>query len=71
MPMVLFDDDPKTARGIAFCNAALKAGAYFHPRHNMFLSGAHTPALVDRALEAAEVGMAAAAQIGARQLAAS
>jgi glutamate-1-semialdehyde 2,1-aminomutase len=71
MPMVLFDDDPKTARGIAFCNAALKAGAYFHPRHNMFLSGAHTPALIDRALEAAEVGMAAAAQIGARQLAAS
>jgi glutamate-1-semialdehyde 2,1-aminomutase len=71
MPMVLFDDDPKTARGVAFCNAALKAGAYFHPRHNMFLSAAHTPALIDRALEAAEVGMAAAAQIGARQMAAS
>jgi glutamate-1-semialdehyde 2,1-aminomutase len=71
MPMVLFDDDPKTARGIAFCNAALKAGAYFHPRHNMFLSGAHTPALIDRALEAAEVGMGAAAQVGARQMAAS
>jgi glutamate-1-semialdehyde 2,1-aminomutase len=71
MPMVLFDDDPKFARGNAFCNAALKAGAYFHPRHNMFLSGAHTPALIDRALEAAEVGMAAAAEVGARQLAAS
>ena len=37
----------------------------------MFLSGAHTPVLIDRALEAAEVGMAAAAQVGARQVAAS
>jgi glutamate-1-semialdehyde 2,1-aminomutase len=71
MPMVLFDDDPKFARGNAFCNAALKAGAYFHPRHNMFLSAAHTPALIDRALEAAEVGMAAAAQVSAREMAAS
>jgi glutamate-1-semialdehyde 2,1-aminomutase len=69
MPMVLFDDDPKWARGNAFCNAALKAGAYFHPRHNMFLSGAHTPADIDRALEAAEVGMKAAADVGARPLA--
>jgi glutamate-1-semialdehyde 2,1-aminomutase len=69
MPMVLFDDDPKWVRGNAFCNAALKAGAYFHPRHNMFLSGAHTPADIDRALEAAEVGMKAAADVGARQLA--
>jgi len=69
MPMVLFDDDPKTARGVAFCNAALEAGAYFHPRHNMFLSGAHTPADIDRALEAAEVGIKAAAQVATRQLA--
>lgn len=66
MPMVLFDGDPDFARGTAFCNAALKAGAYFHPRHNMFLCGAHTPADIDRGLEAAEVGMKAAA---ARQLA--
>jgi glutamate-1-semialdehyde 2,1-aminomutase len=63
MPMVLFDDDPEFVRGLAFCNAALKAGAYFHPRHNMFLSGAHTPADIDRGLEAAEVGMKAAAQV--------
>jgi glutamate-1-semialdehyde 2,1-aminomutase len=71
MPMVLFDEDPKTVRGLAFCNAALRAGAYFHPRHNMFLSGAHTAADIDRALEAAEVGMKAAAQVSSRQTAAA
>lgn len=60
MPLVLFDDDPEVRRGHAFCAAALPAGAYFHPRHNMFLSGAHTPVLIDRALEAAEAGMQAA-----------
>jgi len=69
--MVLFEDDPKVVRGNAFCMAALRAGAYFHPRHNMFLSGAHTPADIDRALEAAELGMKAAAEVGARQMATS
>jgi len=68
MPMVLFNDDPDYARGTAFCNAALRAGAYFHPKHNMFICAAHTPADIDRALEAAEVGMKAAAALGARQL---
>lgn len=63
MPMVLFDNDPETKRGNAFCAAALRAGAYFHPRHNMFLCGAHTPTLIDRALEAADVGMKAAVKV--------
>jgi len=60
MPLVLFDNDPEYQRGKAFCSAALRAGAYFHPRHNMFLSVAHTEADIGRALEAAEAGFNAA-----------
>ena len=56
MPMVLFDDDADNAKGRAFCSAALLAGAYFHPRHNMFLSAAHQAEDIDRALLAAEAG---------------
>lgn len=66
MPMVLFEGDEALSQGSAFCVASLGAGAYFHPKHNMFLSVAHTPALIDEALEAADVGMAAAAAVKAR-----
>jgi glutamate-1-semialdehyde 2,1-aminomutase len=61
MPMMLFDDDPDFRRGDAFCNAALAQGVYFHPRHNMFLSAAHSDADIEAALAAAEAGFAAAA----------
>jgi len=64
MPLVLFGEDPGFAKGAAFCSAALRAGAYFHPRHNMFLSCAHTEADIDRALEAADDGFAAVARLG-------
>ncbi|MFN3281200.1 MAG: aminotransferase class III-fold pyridoxal phosphate-dependent enzyme [Tabrizicola sp.] len=64
MPLVLFGEDPGFAKGAAFCSAALRAGAYFHPRHNMFLSCAHTEADIDRALEAADAGFAAVARLG-------
>jgi glutamate-1-semialdehyde 2,1-aminomutase len=64
MPMVLFDDDADYAKGERFCAAALCAGTYFHPRHNMFLSAAHREADIDRALEAAAVGFAAVRQAG-------
>ena len=56
MPTLLFDDDPDWARGSAFCSEALRHGAYFHPKHNMFLSCAHTDADIDLALDAAEAG---------------
>lgn len=56
MPMVLFDDDADNAKGRAFCSAALQAGAYFHPRHSMFLCAAHQAEDIDRALLAAEAG---------------
>ena len=59
MPMVLFADDPGQKKGEIFCSAALKAGAYFHPRHNMFLSAAHRPEDIDLALAAAEIGFEA------------
>lgn len=64
MPLVLFADDAGFALGSAFCSAALGAGAYFHPKHNMFLSCAHTEADIDRALEAADAGFAAVARMG-------
>ncbi|RVA56487.1 aminotransferase class III-fold pyridoxal phosphate-dependent enzyme [Mesorhizobium sp. M7A.F.Ca.CA.004.09.1.2] len=63
MPMVLFDGDAEFKKADAFCSAALREGAYFHPRHNMFLSAAHTAKDIDLALQAADAGMAAAAQV--------
>lgn len=62
MPMVLFEGDKDFRIGEAFCAGALEGGAYFHPRHNMFLSAAHGPKEIDEALEAAAVGMAHAAR---------
>ena len=55
MPTVLFDDDPDFARGQLFCTEALARGVYLHPKHNMFLSTAHTEADIDEALEATRV----------------
>ena len=54
MPLLLFDDDPDAAIGSAFCAEALRHGVYLHPKHNMFLSVAHRPEDIDRALEATD-----------------
>lgn len=54
MPQILFHDDPDFRIGYAWTAECLKHGAYFHPFHNMFLSAAHTPADIDRALEASD-----------------
>ena len=59
MPLWLFDDDADFARGSTFCQAALAAGAYLHPKHNMFLNAAHTRADMDAVLAAAEAGFQA------------
>ncbi len=56
MPMLLFADDPEWKQGFAFCTEALRHGAYLHPKHNMFLSCAHTAADIDLVLDAAEAG---------------
>jgi glutamate-1-semialdehyde 2,1-aminomutase len=61
MPMLLFDDDPEAALGAAFCTLALERGVYLHPKHNMFLSVAHRPVDIDRALEATDQAFAALA----------
>ena len=61
MPTVLFDDDPDCDKGNRFTLEALKHGAYLHPRHNMFLSTAHTEADIDFALEATRAGFKALA----------
>jgi glutamate-1-semialdehyde 2,1-aminomutase len=61
MPLMLFDADPEVKKGRAFCSAALRHGAFFHPQHNMFLSAAHGPADIDAALEAASHGFKAVA----------
>ena len=61
MPTVLFDDDPDCAKGNRFTLEALKHGVYLHPRHNMFLSTAHTEADIDLALEATRAGFKALA----------
>ena len=59
MPLFLFDDDADFALGRAFCAAALRHGAYLHPRHNMFLCAAHTDADMEHVLRASEAGFAA------------
>ena len=51
MPTILFDDDADYAKGSRFMQEALKRGVYLHPRHNMFLSLAHTEADIDSALQ--------------------
>lgn len=61
MPTVLFDDDPDCEKGNRFTLEALQHGAYLHPRHNMFLSTAHTEADIDAALEATRAGFKALA----------
>jgi glutamate-1-semialdehyde 2,1-aminomutase len=61
MPLVLFDDDADFAKGTLFCAEALARGAYLHPRHNMFLSLAHTDADIDAALAATDAAFAAVA----------
>jgi glutamate-1-semialdehyde 2,1-aminomutase len=66
MPLILFDADPDVRKGRAFCSAALRHGAFFHPQHNMFLSAAHGPGDIDAALEAVAHGFAAVASLRAR-----
>jgi glutamate-1-semialdehyde 2,1-aminomutase len=62
MPLVQFDGDIDFRLGIQFCAEALRHGAYFHPKHNMFLSCAHGEADIDQAIAAAEAGMRAVAR---------
>jgi glutamate-1-semialdehyde 2,1-aminomutase len=66
MPLMLFEADPEVRKGRAFCSAALRHGAFFHPQHNMFLSLAHRPADIDAALQAASYGFLAVRELEAK-----
>jgi glutamate-1-semialdehyde 2,1-aminomutase len=65
MPLMLFEADPEVRKGRAFCSAAIRHGAFFHPQHNMFLSLAHRPADIDVALHAASHGFKAVREMEA------
>lgn len=54
MPNLVFKDDPRFKRGRRFSGLAARRGVIFHPRHNWFISAAHTPADVEQAVAVAE-----------------
>jgi glutamate-1-semialdehyde 2,1-aminomutase len=66
MPLMLFASDSDVRKGRAFCSAALRHGAFFHPQHNMFLSSAHQAADIDEALQAASHGFKAVRELDSR-----
>ena len=59
IPYLSFPGDTDFAKACAFSAAMLDRGVIVHPRHNLFLSAAHTDRDVDRFLEAAEEGLQA------------
>jgi glutamate-1-semialdehyde 2,1-aminomutase len=59
MPNLSFPGDADFARARAFCAAAADHGVLFHPRHNWFVSAAHTDSDVERAAAAAREGFRA------------
>jgi len=59
LPNLSFPGDEKHERAFAFCAAAADHGVLFHPRHNWFISAAHTDSDVERALTAARAGLRA------------
>ncbi len=62
MPLILFeDDDAQFSRGQFFAAQALQRGVFLHPKHNMFLSLAHSEADIDEALLATDAAFAALA----------
>ncbi len=59
MPNLSFTGDENFARAQAFCAEAVDHGVIFHPRHNWFVSAAHTEPDVERAVAAARAGFRA------------
>jgi glutamate-1-semialdehyde 2,1-aminomutase len=54
IPNLSFAGDTQYERALTFCGAAAANGAILHPRHNWFLSSAHSDADIDRVLEATD-----------------
>jgi glutamate-1-semialdehyde 2,1-aminomutase len=59
MPYLTFVDDRGHELASTFAGAALRAGAYLHPRHNWFVSAAMTETDLAAALAATDAGFAA------------
>jgi glutamate-1-semialdehyde 2,1-aminomutase len=59
MPYLTFAGDRNHEQATAFAAAAMRNGAYLHPRHNWFISAAMTQADLGRALAATEAAFAA------------
>jgi glutamate-1-semialdehyde 2,1-aminomutase len=59
MPNLRFPDDADLARGRTFCGTVAEHGVIIHPRHNWFLSAAHTDHDIERALDATWAGFQA------------
>ncbi|HUZ55318.1 MAG TPA: aminotransferase class III-fold pyridoxal phosphate-dependent enzyme [Streptosporangiaceae bacterium] len=59
MPNLKFEDDDDFARARVFSGAAAAHGVILHPRHNWFISAAHTEHDVDRILAATWEGFRA------------
>ena len=65
MPNLRFPDDGDLAKGKVFCGTVADHGVIIHPRHNWFLSAAHTDHDIERALDATWAGFQAVrAQFG-------
>ena len=59
MPLLLFDrDDERLERSNAWAGACVENGVFLHPRHNWFLSAAHTDRDIDDALLGTDAGFA-------------
>ena len=59
MPFLTFVGDRTYERANVWSAETVRRGAYIHPRHNWFISAAHTDDDIDRALEATDAGFAA------------
>jgi glutamate-1-semialdehyde 2,1-aminomutase len=58
MPFLTFTGDTAYQRANLFTSEAVKRGVYLHPRHNWFLSAAHTTDDINEALEVTDVAFA-------------
>jgi glutamate-1-semialdehyde 2,1-aminomutase len=59
MPNLRFADDRRFAKARVFCGSVVDHGVIVHPRHNWFVSAAHTDHDVERVLEATWEGFQA------------
>ena len=59
IPNLSFAGDVEFEKAMTFCGEAAAHGAILHPRHNWFLSSAHTDADIDHVLEATDAAFRA------------